>query len=415
MISDELLNKYFLDKTRDDYQRDNFDSFLYKIGFSFKTPAIHIAGTNGKGSTATYIANIYNQAGYKVGLFTSPQINCINDMITINGNPISNEKYYDFLAKNDKYINKYNLSSFEIMTFVALSYFDDEKCDIAIIECGMGGEIDATNIFDSILSIITSVSLEHTSYLGKSVAEIALNKAGIISKNMPVLIGELKEEALNVITRVCSETKSKIFTIDEANNIEFTNDGYSFGYGELTNLFIPSLAEYSLIDARLAIDAVAILKEKFPVKEDDIRNGLKESQIPNRLEKLCETPTLLIDGGHNPEALNNLVSSLEKILNGRKLNVVFCSFKDKNIERMLAAIGSIADDLTLTTFDHPRAREELDYFLFLDEYKYENNCVKAITNYMYSSPEDVTLVTGSFAFASYVRKLYKDGKLNNVQ
>ena len=415
MISYEVLQDYFLDKNRDDYQRDNFDSFLSKIDFSFKTPAIHIAGTNGKGSTAAYIANIYKQAGYKVGLFTSPEIETINDMIQINGEPINNEIYYDFLTKNDKLIKKYNLSSFEIMTFVALSYFDNEKCDIAIIECGMGGEIDATNVFESILSIITSVSLEHTSYLGKSIAEIALNKAGIICQNSPVLIGNLREEALNVITRVCGETKSRIYTIEEANNVEFVNDGYAFGYGQLSDLYIPSLAEYSLIDARLAIDAVLILNDKFPVKEEDVKLGLKNSLTPNRLEKLCDNPTLLIDGGHNPEALNNLVESLEKILNDRKLNVVFCSFKDKNIERMLAAIGSIADDLTLTTFDHHRAREEMDYFLFLDEYKYENNCVKAITNYLISSPNDVTLVTGSFAFASYVKKLFKDGKLGNVQ
>ena len=414
MISNETLNKYFLDKNREDYQRQNFDAFLDKIGFAFKTPAIHIAGTNGKGSTASYIASIYQAAGYKVGLFTSPQIESINDMIKINNNPIDNEKYYAFLNEYDKFIKKYNLSIFEIMTFVALSYFDEEKCDIAIIECGMGGEIDATNIFDPVLSIITSVSLEHTSYLGRSVAEIALNKAGIISKNTPVLIGNLIEEALNVITRVCAETKSKIYTIEEANNIVFNENGYSFGYGTLNDLFIPSIAEYSIIDARLAIDAVYILKDQFPVNEDNIKEGLRNAFIPNRLEKLCDKPLLLIDGGHNPEALNNLVDSLNNILKGRRLNVVFCSFKDKNIERMLAAIGSIADDLTLTTFDHPRAREEMDYFLFLDEYKYENNCTKALLNYLINYPDDVTLVTGSFAFASYVRKLFKEGKLSNV-
>ena len=148
--------------------------------------------------------------------------------------------------------------------------------------------------------------------------------------------------------------------------------------------------------------------------EDNIKEGLRNAFIPNRLEKLCDKPLLLIDGGHNPEALNNLVDSLDNILKGRRLNVVFCSFKDKNIERMLAAIGSIADDLTLTTFDHPRAREEIDYFLFLDEYKYENNCTKALLNYLINYPDDVTLVTGSFAFASYVRKLFKEGKLSNV-
>ena len=186
--------------TRDgsDYQRDDFDAFLKKIKFSFNLPAIHIAGTNGKGSTANYLASIYKNSGYKVGLFTSPELYEVNEMIRINNEPISDSDLKDIILDKRKEIEKYELSTFEILTYVAFTYFQNQKCDICIIECGMGGEIDATNIFTPILSIITSVSLEHTAFLGKSISEIALNKAGIIKDQIPVLIGDLSEDATNV-------------------------------------------------------------------------------------------------------------------------------------------------------------------------------------------------------------------------
>ena len=155
-----------------DYQRDNFDSFLKKNKFSFNLPAIHIAGTNGKGSTANYIASIYQSAGYKVGLFTSPELYELNEMIKVNGVDITDKEMEVVILDKKKEINKAELSTFEIITFVALTHFINQKCDICVIECGMGGEVDATNVFTPILSIITSVSLEHTSFLGKSISTL---------------------------------------------------------------------------------------------------------------------------------------------------------------------------------------------------------------------------------------------------
>ena len=162
------LKNYFESIARDDYQRENFDDFLKKVGFKYSIPSIHIAGSNGKGSTANYLANIYRCHGLKVGLFTSPYLNNVNEMISINGEDIKNDVFESFIKDNEKLFNKYSLSPFEIQTFIALSYFEKEKCDIAIIECGMGGEIDATNIFKPIAAIITSISLEHTAFLGRS-------------------------------------------------------------------------------------------------------------------------------------------------------------------------------------------------------------------------------------------------------
>ena len=411
MIDNQTIENMLKKRTREDYQREFFDNFLNHIKFNYKVPSIHITGTNGKGSTAFYLSSIYQNAGYIVGSFTSPSVDTINDMILINGKPISNEDFYSYLEKYENDFDKYDISVFEIQTFIALSYFQDQKCDIAIIECGMGGLLDATNIFNPILSIITSVSIEHTAYLGKSICEIALNKAGIIKENIPVLVGDLSDEALKTISQVALENDSKIYKISDANNVEIVGEGYSFGYLNLSNLYIPTLAKYSIKDAQIAIDAVSILKDQFNIRNENIVEGLRTSKIPLRMEKIRDFPTIYLDGAHNPEAMHNLVESLSDILGDRKLNVVFCCFKDKNIERMLANIGSIADSITLTTFNNPRAREKFDYFLFLDEYKYNENCVESIMDYINLNDDSIILITGSFAFAAYMRKLFKENKI----
>ena len=411
MIDNQTIENMLKKRNREDYQREFFDNFLNHIKFNYKVPSIHITGTNGKGSTAFYLSSIYQNAGYIVGSFTSPSVDTINDMILINGKPISNEDFYSYLEKYENDFDKYNISVFEIQTFIALSYFQDQKCDIAIIECGMGGLLDATNIFNPILSIITSVSIEHTAYLGKSICEIALNKAGIIKENIPVLVGDLSDEALKTISQVALENDSKIYKISDANNVEIVGEGYSFGYLNLSNLYIPTLAKYSIKDAQIAIDAVSILKDQFNIRNENIVEGLRTSKIPLRMEKIRDFPTIYLDGAHNPEAMHNLVESLSDILGERKLNVVFCCFKDKNIERMLANIGSIADSITLTTFNNPRAREKFDYFLFLDEYKYNENCVESIMDYINLNDDSIILITGSFAFAAYMRKLFKENKI----
>ena len=387
-----------------DYQRDNFDTFLKKNKFSFDLPAIHIAGTNGKGSTANYIASIYKQAGYKVGLFTSPELYEINEMISVNGEKISDEQIEEIILDKKKEINKNNLSIFEILTYVALTHFINQKCDISIIECGMGGETDATNIFIPILSIITSVSLEHTSFLGKSISEIALNKAGIIKDDVPVLIGDLPEDAISVISEESKDRGSKIFAVSEPHQPKRDDEGYIFSYGTHYDLRIQSRALYSVGDACLAIDAVEILKGEFPVSEENIHNGLSSVSMECRMDILKNDPLTIIDGAHNPEAFEKLSKSLQKGGFNSNIHVLLASFKDKNIIQMLSIIGSIADSITLTTFDHPRARKEEDYFLFTSDYEFIDNPIDAYHKLKELYSEDIILVTGSLAFAAYMKK-----------
>ena len=397
-------------ETRDgaDYQRDNYDDFLSKIKFSFNIPAIHIAGTNGKGSTATYIASIYQKQGYKVGLYTSPALYEINEMILVNGEQISDSDIESIIKDKKKEITKYELSTFEITTYVAFTYFKQQQCDICVIECGMGGEVDATNVFTPVLSIITSISLEHTSFLGKSISEIALQKAGIIKEEIPVLLGNIPEEALDVIANECKERKSKIYRVSETHQPTLTNEGYEFSYLIHSNIKIQSLAFYSVQDASLAIDAIDILRPIFPVEEENLLKGLASVKMNCRYEKLAKDPLTIIDGGHNPEAFENLAKSLQKANFNQQIHVLLACFRDKNLIQMLSVIGAAVDSITLTTFDHPRAREESDYFLYLNDYKFYQNPIEAYRDLKEQYPEDIILITGSLAFAAYMCKRLND-------
>ena len=392
-----------------DYQRESFDSFLKKVSFSYKIPSIHIAGTNGKGSTANYIANIYRKCGLKVGLYTSPALVEVNETITINGEEISDDEITRRVNENKKLFEKFELSSFEILTYIAFTYFQDQGCDIAVIECGMGGEIDATNIFTPILSIITSISLEHTSFLGRSISEIALMKAGIIKDEIPVLTrGDLADDAINVISNVAKEKRCPLITTSLPGGVMYDN-GYSFNYSTYLNLKIPSHAEYSVDDAIFALEAVAILNEQFPVSEEQIKAGLLATKMPARMDIVSEKPFVIIDGAHNPEAMQKLAKSLQNPVKNRAIHTIFACFRDKNLNSLLAIIGEVSEDVTLTTFDHPRARTFEDYFLYADEHVFEEDCVKAIKDAMAKYPDDVILITGSLAFAGYIRNLFEIG------
>ena len=401
------LNKYFDELYKDEYQRENFDDFLKKVGFKYNVPSIHIAGSNGKGSTANYLANIYRAFGLKVGLFTSPALNKVNEMININGNDISDDDFIKAINDNEKLFKKYSLSPFEIQTFIALNYFQKQGVDLAIIECGMGGEIDATNIFKPIASIITSISLEHTAYLGRSLCEIAYQKAGIIKDEVPVITGILDEEAINTIVEVTKDKKCSLRSSVEPANVVYSDFGYSFNYMTYKDLRINSAAFYSLKDACIAIETVNALLDKYPVNEEQIKEGLIDTFMPVRMEIASTSPLIIIDGSHNPEGVQNMVKSIPVVAENRPVHVLFACFTDKNIERMLSYLGEYASDITLTTFPNRRARQMEDYFLFLEDYPFKDDALAALEELKAQYPEDAILVTGSLAFAAYMKNLIK--------
>ena len=403
------LKEYFESVDRGDYQRENFDDFLKKVSFNYTVPSIHIAGSNGKGTTANYLANIYRAHGLKVGLYTSPYLNEVNEMISINGENISDAEIEAAIKENQKLFDKYGLSAFEIQTFIAFNYFKKSGVDLAIIECGMGGEIDATNIFKPILSIITSISLEHTSFLGRSLCEIAYQKAGVIKEEIPVVTGILDEEAINTIVEVAKECGSQVVCSVEPAKVVYSDYGFTFAYSTYTDLRINSSATYSLKDACIALEAVIKLQGRYPVTEEEIREGLAKTYMPVRMEILSENPTIIADGSHNPEGVLNLVNSLYNVAQNRPIHVLFACFKDKNVERMLAYLGEYCKDVILTTFPHKRARTEEDYFLYLEDHTFNEDPVAALNELKEKYPEEVILIVGSLAFASYMKNIIKRG------
>ena len=397
-------------RNRLDYQRDNFDAFLKKVGFSYNIPSIHVTGTNGKGSTCNYINNIYIASGRKVGLFVSPMYYSLCDMIRVNNEYIPESVVEDIYYQYEKFINKFDLSAFEITTFIALKYFEMQKVDVAIIECGMGGAIDATNIFTPILSIIASVSVEHTNALGVSLSEIALHKSGIIKDKIPVLVGDIKGDALDVIVNKAKSCKTDVHSIRTSNNELLTDSGYEFGYPPYQGLKIKSLAHSSLTDACLAVEATNILQSVLPVNDVVVKKGLYTDPLIGRFEIHQGQPTIIIDGAHNPEAIKHLREDIDNLSIDKPIHVVLACFRDKNITTMLPEIALLGE-LSLTTFDHPRAREESDYFLYLEEYKFYGDHIALIKGLKEQYPDDVILITGSLAFACLVHKELLDGKI----
>lgn len=390
------------DMTMTRYERDEWDAFVSQIKLKISFPFIHITGSNGKGSSAHYLYEIYRAAGYKVALFSKPSFYQVNEMMEVNGKLITDEDFAKIFTLREKEIKAGDLSSFEIETAIALEYFNEQKPDLAIIECGMGGATDSTNLAEAIpvLSIITTVSLEHTSFLGRSVSEIARNKAGIIKTKAPILVGKLDESASDVIKDIAKKRESPYFSADDFHNERYEAPYYHFDYRPYADLRISTPAKYQLSNAAVALEAVKILQGRFPVTEESLREGLLAPPLPCRFER---HHNIILDGAHNPEAVEALMESLVPLAGDKPVHVVFASYRDKNIAVEFPRIGRETKDITLTTFDSPRARREEDYLLYVGDYPFDPDYKNAIASLAGKFPEDLILVTGSLTFASIAR------------
>lgn len=403
-MTKEKLELFFKEHNYPTYERSKYDRYLLDKNFEFNVPSIHITGTNGKGSIANYICNIYRQAGYKVGLYTSPYLDDVTEMVVIEGEQIPFEKYLEKFNSHKSEFEKYSLSSFEMQTIIAFELFKEANLDLVIIEVGMGGYIDATNIINPMLSIITSVSLEHTSYLGGTTSEIAHNKAGIIKRNTPVLVGKLDEFALYAIRETAKKLNAPVHVVVDYFNEQILDGVACFNSQNLKNVRLSVPVLYQVKNACLAIDAVKLLNEKFPVDDDTIREGLKGTTLPCRFEYFDEH--ILIDGAHNPEAMQDLVNSI-KLSVTKPVHVLFASFRDKNFSQMLNILDTISSDITITTFNHKRAKTEDEYFLFLSTYNFDADYLGKIKQLREEYPDDLILITGSLYFAGLVKRELK--------
>lgn len=293
------------------------DDFYGNPHKRFKT--IHIAGTNGKGSVSHTLAAILQSAGYKVGLYTSPHLKDFSERIRINGKPISEQYVIDFVRKAEEIIDRLNPSFFEITTLMAFTYFAHENVDIAVIETGLGGRLDSTNIISPILSVVTNVSFDHVNLLGDTLEKIAFEKAGIIKKGIPAVVGEMPLGLRPIFTE---KTEKVVFAEDTANSdYEFELKGYCQDKNKKTILC-----------------AVELLKNELNIKEENIAEGLKNvvelTSLMGRWQKLSSSPLIIADTGHNVAGMQYIVSQIADIKAENK-RLVIGMVGDKDITSML--------------------------------------------------------------------------------
>ena len=328
-----------------------------------KLKFIHIAGTNGKGSTAAMLAAILTEAGFCTGLYTSPFINRFNERMQVNGKMISDSD----LAEMTSYIRPYAESmsdsptEFELITALAMVYFVRSKCDIVVLETGMGGALDSTNVIGvPEAAVITAMGLDHVAELGPAMADIARAKAGIIKPGGSVVIYGGNPEADPIFEQVCQEQGASLtkpdFTAIVPGNFDL--DGQSFSYKNWTDLRIPLAGSYQMNNAAVVLETVEVLRGKgWHISGSEVRKGLSETRWPARFEILQKNPVFIVDGGHNPHGIRATADSLQRLFPEKKIVFLTGVMADKDVESILGLIVPMAEQFFTVRPDNPRAMQ----------------------------------------------------------
>jgi dihydrofolate synthase/folylpolyglutamate synthase len=349
---------------------DRIKYILEKLGDPQKNyKIIHIGGSNGKGSVCKYISSILKYSDYKVGTYTSPHLNDIRERIVVNNKKISKIDFANIsslikpITEKMKKINN-PPTYFEIITAISFLYFKQKKVDYAIIEVGLGGKYDATNIVNPILTIITNISLEHQNILGRKITEIAYQKAGIIKENIPIFTAA-KDKSLDIIKKIADDKKSPIHIIKNDNWIRLKNN-YTFqqfrvkGLLKYYNVKTKLLARYQGENITISVKSVEYLKKNgLNIKDGSIEKGIEKTINKGRMEIIKNKPIILLDGAHNPKGIKLLVESLQNDFQYDKLFFIIGILKDKNIKSMIPPLISITDYIIVTQVNNERALNSL--------------------------------------------------------
>ncbi len=322
---------------------------------------IHVAGTNGKGSTCSMLDSVLRAAGYRVGLYTSPYIVRFNERMQINGAPISDSELAELATLIRPLAEQMEdaPTEFELITALAFLYFKRNNCEIVVLEVGLGGKLDSTNVIEApIVSVITGIALEHTAVLGNSVAEIASQKAGIIKKQRPVVYGGRDNEAFSVISKIADENQSEIKRTDisEIEIEEMSIFGTEFSYKEYKSLKLSLCGRYQPENAATVIETVRLLNEKgYPVSETALRKGIQSAKWRARFELLSKEPIVIFDGSHNIQGITAAASSIRCFFGQQKVNLLMGVLADKDYKDMSALLSPLAEKVFAVTPPSPRA------------------------------------------------------------
>jgi len=395
---------------------------------------VHIGGTNGKGSVAAMVAAVLQKAGYRVGLFTSPHLHSYTERMRINGIAISEEKlaalikWFEPLLANMVAEGYEHPTKFEVLTALALKYFADEKVDLAVLEVGLGGAIDSTNVIDSALvSVITNVGWDHMQYLGNTIAEITRDKAGIIKEQGIVVTAAHHPEALALISQTCKEKDATLYCVGK--DVTWQERGVSLAGGEFdcqgllgtyNELKISLLGRHQLENAAtaVAVTEAAVRHHGLKINASHIRHGLATATWPGRLEIMDRKPMIVIDGAHNVDGATSLSQALKEIFVYCQLILVIGMLADKEREKVVANLAPLATAVIITRPDNPRAgdwqslagiaREFVERVQIIDSIPAALTCALNM-----AAPSDLICVTGSLYMIARAREWFK--KLNKEE
>ncbi len=309
-----------------------------------KMKFIHVAGTNGKGSTVEMLSNILINAGYKVGKYMSPHLIKYNERISINNQNISDEELEKLLVKFNVWVEEYNNSNesnitlFELETAIGIEYFYENNCDIVILEVGLGGTYDCTNIVNPLVSVITSVGYDHMNILGNTIQEIAQNKAGIIKENSKTVFVKQEDEVNNIIINTCRQKNNNLTLIDLDNIVNYSYDEnyQKFDYKNYRNILVNLKGKKQVQNAVIVIECIEILRNfNYQISDTSLKQGLKTVVHHARFEKLYDRPTIIYEGGHNLPAIENFINSLNMYYKNSEKVYIFQILQTKDYKAVL--------------------------------------------------------------------------------
>ena len=367
--------------------------------------SIHIAGTNGKGSIAAFLSSVLAHGGYKVGLYTSPHLVRFNERIQINGRPISDKDVAQVAEVVQRiYTQGEPPTFFECATAMAFYHFASEKVDWAVLETGMGGRYDATNVVHPEVSIISNISMEHQEYLGNTLAKIAREKAGIIKRNAGIVTGTRQKSALKVIEQVATENEVPLYRLGKEIRIRKNKEG-SFTYLGIGRRWpqvkIGMIGDHQVTNAALALGALELLQKKgLYLTDEAVYEGLAATRWPGRLEVFSRKPFILLDGAHNPSAVRRLKNYLENSFSSRRLTMVVGVLEDKAWKPMLRDLAGVAHRIILTRPQYERAADPHKLAAFLRPLKQDLVVIPKLSDAISfalekTSTADAVCITGS--------------------
>jgi dihydrofolate synthase/folylpolyglutamate synthase len=355
--------------TPEEFRLDRVENFLERLGNPHRDyPKIHVAGTKGKGSVSAMLASVVHASGKKVGLYTSPHLHTYRERIQVNGEPISRRAMAALVAEAQPLIAEFpHITIFEVSTALAFRYFARQNVDLAVIEVGLGGRLDATNVITPLISIITSLSLDHTYLLGDTLPEIAEEKAGIIKPGVPVVSSPQKPEALAVLEHVAAANETTLTAV--GHDWTWKQEARSLDGQRLTvqrtlarsplegTYEIPLLGDFQLENATTAIAALDVLRQEGAdwIAQESVRTGMAQTSWPGRMEVLNKNPLMIVDSAHNPYSARTLVDTLKKWFPDTGWILIYGASNDKDIEGMLEALLPVSEHVLVTRSYHPRA------------------------------------------------------------